>query len=136
MNDVIVPLYINQVHTAASQDAIRDSRILSPEMEILADVAAAPIKIQVVSPLRAWIFVVCVCMLTDIHQMQTHCALDFALVMIVVYGMAVHISGAPGAQTCQGAAFSAAERGAKIAAHFSKTVCHASCNCLCESAIE
>jgi hypothetical protein len=52
MNDVIVPLYINQVDTAASQDAIRDSRILSPEMEILADVAAAPLKIQVVSPLR------------------------------------------------------------------------------------
>jgi hypothetical protein len=120
MNDVIVPLYINQVDTAASQDAIRDSRILSPEMEILADVAAAPLKIQVVSPLREWIFVVCICMFTDIHQMQTHRALDFVLVMTSC--VAVHISGAPGAQSCQGAAFSAAERGAKIAAHFSKTV--------------
>ena len=94
MNDVIVPLYINQVDTAASQDAIRDSRILSPEMEILADVAAAPLKIQVVSPLRAWIFVVCVCMLTDIHQMQTHCALDFALVMTsCVWDGSPHIGG-------------------------------------------
>ena len=52
MNDVIVSLYINQVDTPASQDAIRDSQILSLKMKSLADVAAAPLKIQVVLPLR------------------------------------------------------------------------------------
>jgi len=52
MSDVIGQLYIDQVDKAASQDAIKDSRILSPEMEILADVAAAPLKIQVVLPLH------------------------------------------------------------------------------------
>jgi hypothetical protein len=94
MSDVIGQLYINQVDKAASQDAIKDSRILSPEMEILADVAAAPLKIQVVLLLRDCIFVVCICMLTDIHKMQEHRALDFVIVMTSgVWDGSPHIEG-------------------------------------------